>query len=175
MQNETARAIRARVSAIAAAEFYGFHPNRAGFICCPFHQGDRHPSLKLYDGGRGWHCFGCGAGGDVIDFVRRLFGLSFPQAVTRLDSDFGLGLTGQHPSRSEQAAVRQRRREEARRKAEAEEEYRKKAGEYRYWMNLSKQFAPGDDAAAGDLHPLYVEALRRMPPLECWLDEHMGR
>ena len=28
-------------------ERYGFHPNRAGFISCPFHQGDRTPSLKV--------------------------------------------------------------------------------------------------------------------------------
>lgn len=48
---------------------------------CPFHQ-DRDPSLVVYaDDGR-WHCFGCGAHGDVVDLVRLLEGHdSFPDAL----------------------------------------------------------------------------------------------
>ena len=69
-------------------ERYGFEPNRNGYICCPFHKEDT-PSLKVYEDS-GWHCFGCGKGGDQISFVRELFGLSFPQALTRLQVDFGL-------------------------------------------------------------------------------------
>lgn len=40
---------------------------------CPFHD-DRSPSLSLYQsiGGWRWHCFGCGVGGDVIDWVAKL-------------------------------------------------------------------------------------------------------
>ena len=34
------------------------------YACCPFH-GERHPSLLL-DGRGGWHCFGCGRGGDAV-------------------------------------------------------------------------------------------------------------
>lgn len=71
------------------ARHYGFEPNRSGFICCPFH-GEKTASLKIYPGDRGWHCFGCGEGGDVIRFVMKLFGLTFPQALTRLKFDFGL-------------------------------------------------------------------------------------
>ena len=39
-------------------------------LCCPFHD-DRHPSMKV---DRRFHCFGCQADGDVIDFTARLFG-----------------------------------------------------------------------------------------------------
>lgn len=55
------------------ARHYGFEPNRAGFMRCPFHQGDHTASLKIYAGDRGWHCFGCNSGGSVIDFVMRLY------------------------------------------------------------------------------------------------------
>lgn len=56
----------------------------AGHVgCCPFHE-DKTPSLYVYnDTGRYW-CFGCGAGGDAIDFVMRFEGCSFPEAVDRI-------------------------------------------------------------------------------------------
>ena len=38
-------------------ESYGFRVNRAGFIPCPFHKGDREPSMKIYKDS--YHCFGC--------------------------------------------------------------------------------------------------------------------
>ncbi len=52
---------------------------------CPFHQDD-HPSLVVYPESRSFYCFGCGAGGDVIDFVRRAAGLSFVDALERLSN-----------------------------------------------------------------------------------------
>jgi hypothetical protein len=39
---------------------------------CPFHAGDRDPSLVIYPPGRGWHCFGCKRGGDAVAFVSEL-------------------------------------------------------------------------------------------------------
>lgn len=38
--------------------------------CCPFHA-DRSPSFTIFSGGQRFHCFGCGAAGDVLDFVQR--------------------------------------------------------------------------------------------------------
>lgn len=46
---------------------------------CPFHD-DRRPSFLVFDDDQHFHCFGCGAHGDVIDFVRRRFHLSFLEA-----------------------------------------------------------------------------------------------
>ena len=48
--------------------------------CCPFHD-DKHPSMKV---DRRFHCFGCQADGDVIDFTARLFGLSGKEAALKL-------------------------------------------------------------------------------------------
>ena len=70
-----------------AAEHYGCKVNRGDMICCPFHD-DRHPSMKL---NRDYfYCFGCGATGDVIDFVAQLFGLSGYEAAKKLAYDFGI-------------------------------------------------------------------------------------
>ena len=56
------------------------HVGRNGMACCPFHN-DKTPSMKL---DRRYHCFGCGADGDVIDFAARLFGLNKKEAALKL-------------------------------------------------------------------------------------------
>ena len=65
--------IEAAISVKQAAEHYGLKVNQNGMACCPFHN-DRHPSLKLNEDY--FFCFGCGAKGDVIDLVARLFNMS---------------------------------------------------------------------------------------------------
>jgi DNA primase len=52
---------------------------------CPFHE-DENPSLVVYPETRSFYCFGCGASGDVIDFVRRTQGLGFRAALERLNN-----------------------------------------------------------------------------------------
>ena len=79
--------IKAAISVKQAAEHYGLKVNRSGMTCCPFHN-DRHPSLKLHEDY--FFCFGCGAKGDVIDLVAKLFNLSNHEAVQKLAADFGL-------------------------------------------------------------------------------------
>ena len=70
-----------------AAEHYELQVNRNGMCRCPFHE-DRHPSMKLNE--RYFYCFGCGATGDVIDLVARLFNLSKYEAAQKLAYDFGI-------------------------------------------------------------------------------------
>ncbi len=56
--------------------------------CCPFHN-DRHPSMKVDER---FHCFACGADGDVIDFVSRYHGIRPLEAAYSLAADFGVPL-----------------------------------------------------------------------------------
>ena len=63
---------------------------------CPFHE-DRTPSLSVYPETGSFHCFGCGASGDVIDFVRRAEGLGFREAVLRLGGGDGGTVGGASP------------------------------------------------------------------------------
>lgn len=167
-----AQQIKDRLTMDEVARHYGFEPNRSGFLRCPFHQGDHTASMKIYHGSGGFHCFGCGVGGSVIDFVMRLFGINFRQACVRLNSDFSLGLTGERPSRAEVSALMEARHRTAEKRADFEQEYREKAAEHRYWWDVLKYFAP--KPGENSLHPLYAEALMRQPILEYWLDEHLG-
>ncbi|SFT82745.1 DNA primase [Geodermatophilus amargosae] len=50
---------------------------------CPFHD-EKSPSFHVTPARNLWHCFGCGAGGDVIGFVQQIDHLSFTEAVERL-------------------------------------------------------------------------------------------
>ncbi|WP_126172604.1 DUF7146 domain-containing protein [Altericroceibacterium xinjiangense] len=51
--------------------------------CCPFHS-DQSPSFTIFDGGRRFHCFGCGASGDVLDFVQRAHNVGLREAAAML-------------------------------------------------------------------------------------------
>jgi DNA primase len=71
----------------AALSLYGFGPGGRRRIPCPIH-GGKNPNFAFND--HEWHCFKCGRGGDVIRFARDLFGLSFPDALSKLARDFGV-------------------------------------------------------------------------------------
>lgn len=98
-------AIKAAVTVRDAAIRYGLTVGRDGMALCPFH-GEKTPSMKIYPGDRGFYCFGCGAGGDVIEFTAMLFDLSRKQAAVQLDKDFGLGLAG-NPFNASAALLRE--------------------------------------------------------------------
>ena len=80
--------IKERVTVPQAAEYYGI-TSRNGMCCC-FEHNDKHPSMKLYE--KNYHCFGCGAHGDVIALVAGIFGTSMIEAAKRINADIGLGL-----------------------------------------------------------------------------------
>ena len=65
-------AVKQSVTTRQAAKHFGIRAGRNGMCRCPFHA-DRNPSMKV---DRRYYCFGCGATGDVIDFVSRLEGIS---------------------------------------------------------------------------------------------------
>ena len=163
--------IKERVPLEEAVRFYGFEPNRAGYLHCPFHGGDRTPSLKLYP--NGWHCFGCGRGGSVIDFVMALYGLDFRQACLRLDRDFGLGLSEQRMTRADYRALqlaRQRAEEDKRKRAQEEAEELALLEEHRYWWEVKQAFAPETYGPEHYIHPLYEQAVKELPWLAYLLD-----
>ena len=78
--------VKAAVTTRQLAELYGLRPDRRGMVCCPFH-GDKHPSMKV---DTRFHCFACGADGDVIDFAARLHGLSKWDAARRIAAEVGV-------------------------------------------------------------------------------------
>ena len=52
---------------------------------CLFHE-EREDSFTVYADTQRWYCFGCGAGGDVLDFIQRAEGVDLPEAIRRLEA-----------------------------------------------------------------------------------------
>ena len=94
---------KAVISVKQAAEHYGLKVSRNSMACCPLHH-DRHPSLKLNEDY--FFCFGCGAKGDVIALVARLFNLSSYEAAQKLAADFGISY---EPGQSVETAYKPKR------------------------------------------------------------------
>lgn len=58
---------------------------------CPFHS-EKTPSFTVYPDSQSFYCFGCGAGGDVVTFVRRMENLDYIEAVKLLAQRAGLAM-----------------------------------------------------------------------------------
>lgn len=119
----TADEIKEKYSMFDIISKYGLHPNRSGFICCPFHKGDRQASMKIYQ--KDYHCFGCGANGDIFSFIQEMEKVSFRDAF--------LSLGGTYPHMKEsrflaqmKLAQRKREAEEAKIREEEFQQWRKK-------------------------------------------------
>src|SRR5438045_8532988 len=56
---------------------------------CPFHQ-EKTPSFSVHATRQFYHCFGCGASGDVFSFVQKLENITFPEAVRAVAQNVGV-------------------------------------------------------------------------------------
>ena len=77
--------LKSRVDLLALVRQSGLEPQKRGknWLCtCPFHEGDREPSLSI--NGRLWNCFACQAGGDVLKWLQLKEKMTFAEALARL-------------------------------------------------------------------------------------------
>lgn len=74
---------------------------------CPFHS-EKTPSFTVSQTKQIFHCFGCGAGGDVFNFLMKAEGISFPEAVQSMARRCGIDLPSRQMSASERQAVSER-------------------------------------------------------------------
>jgi hypothetical protein len=99
---------------------YGLKPNRAGFIQCPFHNGDRTASMKIYKDS--YYCFGCGATGDIFTFVQNMDNCDFKTAFTILGGSYQkLDFSSRMAIYHHQKQMEMRQKEEQKKKAELQE------------------------------------------------------
>ena len=140
--------VKAAIPTRLAAERYGIYIRSNGMARCPFHS-DRTPSMKL---DQRFHCFGCQADGDVIDFTARLFGLSCKEAARKLAEDFSL-FTDTQAIHCEARSHR--------------EELEEQLARIRHWRHTYAPANPGDP-----WHPSFVQALQQEADiayqLACW-------
>ncbi|NJC87240.1 MAG: DNA primase [Desulfuromonas sp.] len=91
INEETVREIRERNDIVEVISSY-MPLRRSGANyqgLCPFHQ-EKSPSFNVNAPRQIFHCFGCGVGGNVFNFVMRMEGLTFPEAVKRLGEKAGI-------------------------------------------------------------------------------------
>ena len=129
-----------------------------GMACCPFHN-DKTPSMKL---DRRYHCFGCGADGDVIDFAAALYGLGKKEAAVQLAQDFGLSYEDwKPPGKVKKPKTRQKSPEEQFQEAK-NRCFRILADYLHLLMAWRTDYAPHSPEEA--FHPRFVEALTEASP-----------
>ena len=153
--------VKQSVTAKEAAEHYGIAVGRGGMACCPFHD-DRHPSMKV---DTRFHCFGCGADGDVIDFTARLYDLSPKEAAEKLALDFGLAYDSQAPPR--RRYVRQKT-EAQKLKEKREHGWRVLTDYYHLLRKWETDYSP--KTPDEDPHPRFVEAIQKKDYMGYLLD-----
>ena len=162
-----ARIIKERITTPELFSRYGFQRDRNGNIHCMFHS-DKHASMKVYDGDRGYHCFSCKATGDVIDFVRNYFKIPFREALSKINSDFLLGLPIDDPIDSETRKKIYREIEERKAKhmmLKAEHEALQKAYDEAFdnFVRLERQrFEYAPKSHLEPFHDLFVEAVTKI-------------
>lgn len=118
---------------------YGIEINRAGFCRCPFHN-ERTASMKIY--AQSFYCFGCGAGGDVIDFVRLYERCDFKTAFRMLGGEFDNHTKKHALSAYKRDADKRTREKQTARKAEALDDSRAMLAAYRNALDLIPADSP---------------------------------
>lgn len=139
----TVSEIKQQYSMREIVERYGFRPNRAGFIPCPFHK-EKTASMRIYKDS--YNCFGCGANGDIFTFIQKMDNCDFKTAF------YSLGGTYQKPTDNSKLAVYRIKK--------AKENREKKEERLRERMRFNNM-----------LIGIYVTWLKRLEPMsDAWCD-----
>ncbi len=152
------RLIKTYVSAPEVWRLYGNSPIINNLVNC-IHHSDTHPSMRLYAGSRGYYCFACNEGGDVIKLTSTLLGLSPYAALCRLSKDFYVPLSLSNTSLDDQ--VQSKRRSYAKHEAHINNTR----------IVLSKYHRMLFHAKSDPNDPLFAESLSDLDKVAWLLDE----
>lgn len=161
--------IKDRLTMREVLERYGYSEKRR--MPCPIHQGK---DLNFEVKEKSWRCYSHCGSGDVISFVQQLFGLSFPDTLKKIDTDFNLGLFEHISNRKSLDIARQsyqRKKEIERQKQEVENVKNRYWDIFGEWARLDRNktlYAP--KTPDEEWHPLFAEALQKLAYQEYLLD-----
>lgn len=167
--------IKQRLNTRGVLSAYGIETNSKGFACCPFHN-EKTASFKVYDGDRGYYCFGCGESGDVITFVQKFFNITFNEALQKLNQDFGLGFSIGEKLTYRKRLEMSKRAYDFKKSKESEKQELDRLKQDREnllseWVRLDNQRKERRPKSGDvDLHPLFVEYLLNISRIEFELE-----
>ena len=168
--------IKETLSIAEVLTFYGVEIKRGNKALCPIHK-EKTPSFAVYPDNNSWHCFGCGVGGSVIDFVMAYYGLDALEAAKKLDMDYNLGFFDCKPSQEELQRLYEQRahREASKGLNKAFEGYINKAYsllcDYFHLLREWKiVYAPKTAEELDTVNPLFVEACHQLDYIEYLID-----
>lgn len=161
MRIDAVQTIKDRLTMRDVLERYGYTAKRR--MPCPLHNGkDKNFEIKEHS----FMCYSQCGGGDVITFVQKLFNLSFPDALKKIDVDFGLNLYGDktfEELRKSHYQAKQLKAKMEREKAErerADAEYWAVFDEWKRLDDNSRIYEP--KTPDEEWHPLFVEAMQKI-------------
>ena len=159
--NNAVQTIKDRLTMREVLLRYGYEPKRR--MKCPLHNGD---GLNFEVKEKSFMCYSQCGGGDVITFVQKLFNLSFPDTLKKIDVDFGLNLYGDHTfeelrkSHYQQKKLQAERERKKREKEQVDNEYWAVFDEWKRLYDNERKYAP--KTPDEEWHPLFVEALQKL-------------
>ena len=169
MRFDAVQTIKDRLTMRDVLLHYGYEPKRR--MKCPLHNGD---GLNFEVKEKSWRCYSHCGSGDVISFVQKLFGLSFSDALKKIDIDFNLNLYGEHSfqdlrkSHYRQKQIQAERERKEREKEQSEKEYWSVFDEWKRLYDNKRKYEP--KTPDEEWHPLFVEALQKLAYQEYLLD-----
>ena len=174
------QAVKEEIRTDDAARRYGVKISKSGMACCPFHN-DKTPSMKV---DHRFHCFGCGADGDVINFTSRFFGISSLDAAIRLADGFGIsykkrlssgkGMKRKMPNKGRTRGSPQKGKTMRERCLAVQARFFRVLADYHHllvsWKEAEAPSGPDDEWSDH-----FCEALRELPMVEFLMDEILER
>jgi DNA primase len=161
--------IKERLTISEVLNRYGYSVKKR--IPCPIHCG-RDDNFEIKE--KTYCCHSHCGSGDVITLVQKLFDLAFPDALRKLDTDFGLNIYGDHTfedvrrSHYQQLAVKSKKDRAKREKDALDNEYWKAFDEWKRLDDNRRVYKP--KSPDEELHPLFVESLQKLSYQEYLVD-----
>lgn len=151
--------IKSRLSCSDMLAMHGYTISRQNKCRCAFHD-DTKPSMQVYDDG--YHCFSCGAHGDVIDLAAQIYGVDSREAIRIAAELAGIAAVSDIKDYADRARKSRMKATQRNTTIEAlKRSYDKLLAEFVRLERNKTEYAPRSPNDT-DLHPLFREALTRL-------------